>query len=534
MSLVIGLTVAVLGSVPAQAFSNGATFTVGSARIVVEDIALCTKYKYPFDLNVNGGIPWQLVGYETCPSESLTTDSLPATLHMKFRVQTLNADEFLPSNVDALITDGKGNKVVTPRQSPTPLFDLDGPLNIRDAVYYGAYSIADPKIFQAGSYTVTLQLWNSQWLKLKGPSVEEIPSSLNIFAFNIYAGKDSGGTAAGSSSSTTTINCKVDGTFEPEIARASTAIQNMRAKTESITDLAAPGILELVDSYARTIQNELANIQSLSAKAEAMYAKDNCYYYAEFQAYSTSAYARGSNSLNIVNGYYAKAKAVAGTKSTEVQSQPEPANCTTQNNSAITSIKNSINVLEQYSAKADSGMNLADKSMPGMLQGWLNEMELQYKNLVTWQQKLPEYYKSNPDCSAYLDSNSLAISGIVVYKNALAKVNTILNKAIEMQGKQSESKDDTYSDEDGVEEDPEANLSVTYSNALGRFIIKVDSNLPEDSLTIRATKKGSPTLRFTIKTNDEGEGGIRTKTKLSGYTLVLYYGSVKLDTARVK
>jgi len=60
------------------------------------------------------------------------------------------------------------------------------------------------------------------------------------------------------------------------------------------------------------------------------------------------------------------------------------------------------------------------------------------------------------------------------------------------------------------------------------------SNLPEESLSIRATKKGARALRFAVNTDEDGNGGLRTKTKLSGYTLTLYFESEKLDSVRVR
>ena len=84
------------------------------------------------------------------------------------------------------------------------------------------------------------------------------------------------------------------------------------------------------------------------------------------------------------------------------------------------------------------------------------------------------------------------------------------------------------------EEEPSATLTVSYSSSLARYIVKVESNLPGETLSVRATKKGSRTLKFSIDTDEDGIGGIRTKTKLAGYTLVLSFGSEKLDQVRVK
>jgi hypothetical protein len=99
--------------------------------------------------------------------------------------------------------------------------------------------------------------------------------------------------------------------------------------------------------------------------------------------------------------------------------------------------------------------------------------------------------------------------------------------------KVKQNKEDLFPDTDGEEEDPAANLTVTYSKSLARYIVKVDSNLAEESLVIRGVKKGSRSLKFTLTTDEDGVAGVRTKTKLAGFTLTLYFGSTKLDSVKV-
>jgi hypothetical protein len=99
--------------------------------------------------------------------------------------------------------------------------------------------------------------------------------------------------------------------------------------------------------------------------------------------------------------------------------------------------------------------------------------------------------------------------------------------------KVKQNKEDLFPDADGEEEDPAANLTVTYSKSLARYIVKVDSNLAEESLVIRGVKKGSRSLKFTLTTDEDGVAGVKTKTKLAGFTLTLYFGSNKLDSVKV-
>ncbi len=98
----------------------------------------------------------------------------------------------------------------------------------------------------------------------------------------------------------------------------------------------------------------------------------------------------------------------------------------------------------------------------------------------------------------------------------------------------SQNKDELFAEEDGEEEPPAGTLEVSYSAPTSRYVVKVECNLAGEKLTVRAVKKGAKALRFTISIDEDGVGGVRTKSKLAGYTLTLYYGNTKLDQVRVK
>ena len=91
----------------AEAFSNAGSFLFGTSTVTMEDIAICSTYKYNFD----AATTWNQTGYETCPSENLESGKFPATLHFKVRVQSIVPSEFTAENVDAFITDSKGQRV---------------------------------------------------------------------------------------------------------------------------------------------------------------------------------------------------------------------------------------------------------------------------------------------------------------------------------------------------------------------------------------------------------------------------------------
>jgi len=84
------------------------------------------------------------------------------------------------------------------------------------------------------------------------------------------------------------------------------------------------------------------------------------------------------------------------------------------------------------------------------------------------------------------------------------------------------------------EEDPSGDLTVTYTSSSKSYVIKADTNLIEEEIYLRATKKGAKALRFDLKTNGEGQLGFKSKIKLSGFTLALYFGKTKLDSIKIK
>ncbi len=115
-----------------------------------------------------------------------------------------------------------------------------------------------------------------------------------------------------------------------------------------------------------------------------------------------------------------------------------------------------------------------------------------------------------------------------------AAQNTSQSNVAKASEKVSVNKEELFAEEDGEEEAPSGDLTVTYSSTLGRFVIRIECNLAGEKLTIRAVKKGSKSLKFSVTIDEDGVGGVRTKTKLAGYTLTLFYGSEKLDQVRVK
>jgi hypothetical protein len=138
---------------------------------------------------------------------------------------------------------------------------------------------------------------------------------------------------------------------------------------------------------------------------------------------------------------------------------------------------------------------------------------------------------STPNVSAPTSTAPVTTGGVVAQPNSPSNLPSTPNKVASE--KITKNKEDLFPDADGEEEDPAADLSVTYSKSLARYIVKVDSNLAGESLILRGVKKGAKSLKFTLTTDEDGVAGIRTKTKLAGFTLTLYLGSTKLDSVKV-
>ena len=531
LSLLASFLAIVSAPVPAQAFSNTGAFNFGTSQVIIEDLALCTKYKYNFD----AGPSWNQTGYETCPSEELTTANLPATLHLKLRVQAIVTDEFQASYAGAFISDSSGNRITTPRWNLTPLVDLDGPVNINNATFYGAFSLLGTTFIPGEKYSLTIQFWNGQWLKLNGPNIPETPKSFVPFTFTVGSANAKDTISKPSNSNSPGTSCVVDSWFTTELAKSKANTEAITAKANSITDLSAPGILEFFDQYLTTLNQEAQNVYNLGRKADGMYSAQSsnseCDGYLYFISEVSAVKALIAQAQSLLTAYYSKSKAITSAKSANTV---DAAFCESQGNAALTSIKKSMALFSLIQSKIQAGFDIKQKAAVGILNDWNQSLSEEYRNIETWNTKIPEYLKQDLECKSFLTAQDWVIQSQTQYKSLNAQVNALLEKAKVISQAQQQVEEEKFSDEDGVEEEPAATLAVSYSASLGRYILKVESNLPEETLTIRATKKGARTLRFSINTDEDGIGGIRTKTKLSGYTLVLSFGSDKLDQVRVK
>jgi hypothetical protein len=72
---------------------------------------------------------------------------------------------------------------------------------------------------------------------------------------------------------------------------------------------------------------------------------------------------------------------------------------------------------------------------------------------------------------------------------------------------------------DGEDEEPFGKISVKREKT--KYTISISSNLPEEPLQVRATKKGQKSIIFKVTTNDQGAAKFTTTRALAGFQLVL-------------
>jgi len=75
---------------------------------------------------------------------------------------------------------------------------------------------------------------------------------------------------------------------------------------------------------------------------------------------------------------------------------------------------------------------------------------------------------------------------------------------------------------DGEEEAPYAAMKAKRASS-GITTIWVNSNIEEDDLIIKASKKGSKTIVYKVRTKDDGNYSFKTTRNLKGFKLTLYY-----------
>ena len=88
------------------------------------------------------------------------------------------------------------------------------------------------------------------------------------------------------------------------------------------------------------------------------------------------------------------------------------------------------------------------------------------------------------------------------------------------------------SDGEEIDAPPAADIAVKKESS-GKYLISLDSNIYEDTLLVRAFKKGSKVVIYKVNTNVDGLAAIRTSRNLSGFKLAVYVGNNFLDSIKI-
>lgn len=67
-----------------------------------------------------------------------------------------------------------------------------------------------------------------------------------------------------------------------------------------------------------------------------------------------------------------------------------------------------------------------------------------------------------------------------------------------------------------------------------KSLVQVNTDFSNSLLQLVASKKGAKTINLAIQTDEQGDAKINLKINLSGYTVTLRVGEVKLDTDKIK
>jgi ABC-type branched-subunit amino acid transport system substrate-binding protein len=92
------------------------------------------------------------------------------------------------------------------------------------------------------------------------------------------------------------------------------------------------------------------------------------------------------------------------------------------------------------------------------------------------------------------------------------------------------SSPDPVTELDGEEEAPFGKISVKKEK--NKYLISISSNLPNESLQVRATRKGQKSISFKVETDDDGIANFSTSRSLNGFQVALLLNGERLSSVR--
>ena len=526
------------------AFGANISFQIVNTKIdiSVEDFALCTGAKYEFTQS-------DLVarGYESCKSQSLTTQNLPASLHVKVRVDlTQNANDWsLHPNQgwDLRLANAKGEVINVKMAGPTAINDKNGNSGFSPSaygIYFMVLELPSSQLIPAGDYVLDASLCDSACGNGRSPTPRFKLGSFTIQEVANTSTKPTGSVSTVLRGGVCEIDTKVIRNSVDENLSKVISIFN----TMPIRSFETPGLLRQLQQYKDEVGTAAKFFQYWQTELAPRYVKEPaCLSYADLLETIRVGLGYSSVTANNLEADLAKAEDWDKTQNDECTKQSLAAKSSMSNSvAAITRISQEIS---DYENKGGFATETTAASASQKLSGMNDQIRDEVINLKLWTDKLNSFYKNDPKCTNYLDlidestsRRSQAIATTAKINSLIAQIKPAQAMSEKPVSEQAKSNDNPSAEKelelDGESEDPTGDVSVSYQSSTKKYLVAISSNLGEEDLVLRATKKGAKTLQYKVTTNAEGNVKFSTKNVLKGFTMTLLFNGERLDSVKVK
>ena len=332
-------------------------------------------------------------------------------------------------------------------------------------------------------------------------------------------------------SGTSTVNqADCDNLVNDFISSATSQLQYMDYITSQWSNLDL--LLEYATQNRLTTWDQMINAfkGKIEYASQTLGASQNNFYSGKLEAVCKGT-PSGDQLIAKVEGYFGKGAilnqaltrmdqtiSIGFSKFSSVSLVSNVATCTSKFNAYSNSLSAVTSEFSAFVAKMKAVGIPSVKLAPDVMNSYLNysiSLDTKLRDVST---SILEDLKKYPDCrdliklfqssEEYLNASSSLQSSIK--SSAGPNENTSL----------PESSDDPTLD--GEEEAPYAAMKAKRASS-GITTIWVSSNIEEDDLIIKASKKGSKTIVYKVRTKDDGNYSFKTTRNLKGFKLTLYY-----------
>lgn len=532
------------------AFGGNISFQIVNTKIdiSVEDFALCTGTKYEFTQS-------DLVtrGYESCKSQSLTKQNLPASLHVKVRVDlTQNSNDWsLHPNQswDLRLANAKGEVINVKVAGPTTINDKNGNAGFSPSVY-GIYfmvlELPSSQLIPAGDYVLDASLCDSSCgngrsptprFKLGSFTIQEVVnSSTDLMSPKDFLNSMLLISKNAQSNLLAVVKAKATGPccrYEPLSEYPSPVLfpKDMTASRLKVHEQKVNEWLSFevsnIDIKRITAETNAVEDDPETLKAEKKCQIDTNPYLQELKnVYSDFSTIQEQHTLEIKDfSPLTKLKNLKQVQNLLLQNQLNSKKLMTEvltknNNSSCLIWKSLLADLENHSALY---LNLK-KSVDQFV------VDAEEENITR-----ERIEASRKPAMSEEDLRKKAVVDAARANEKAAAESLIKNKDKAANSKVEQEKiAENELELDGESEDPTGDVSASYQSSTKKYLLSISSNLGEEDLVLRATKKGAKSLQYKVTTNAEGNVKFSTKNVLKGFTITLLFNGERLDSVKVK